>query len=517
MEGLLLLIILCIWITPGEQKNFWPSRKTSQLAKGNPCEIRNADGSIRKSKVLILVDSAYFNLFENWMVYYNEICRGKLRNLEVACVDQDVLAKIQRLNYSVQCSTSFRDVRLEAQPSLPFASTTTSRSLQQSGKGVAIIWIKRVQIIMQLIEQGYDVILSDTDALWRKNPLPVFSSYGSGSQIVSSRGWFPDFLSKRWGTTLCMGLIYFRSTSATLAFLRLVYRDMVYSEMLYRGTVFWKRMGVLGPKFPNHSNTSLLVHSHGSNISTATSPNASLPVIRTSLFCSEILSTSICRFQSPSKQTVSLRNVTELKYDIHPADDQLSINQVLNELAVQWPSAMPKTFGIASHNATVFIGNTALTVTLLPERQYMRNCRNENVRKVDRRSFPSERSFEGIALTVSNTTIVHCILTTGNSTTKEKYLILYGLWRLPSNGREQALAYIRNEWSLHAAERLARTRAKNTHTLSQISSMKRLPSRPVNVTAILQYQERLRKSRAANAAHRVSNATSDNNSTRIVW
>ena len=62
------------------------------------------------------------------------------------------------------------------------------------------------------VKAGQDVIMSDADALWLRDPTDYFSLPGViESNIVASRGSFPRIKDKRWGATMCMGFILFRS------------------------------------------------------------------------------------------------------------------------------------------------------------------------------------------------------------------------------------------------------------------------------------------------------------------
>lgn len=75
------------------------------------------------------------------------------------------------------------------------------------------IWKMRVRALSCLVRVGYDVIMSDADALWLRDPMEYFSLPGvKSSSVVSSRGIMPFALGRRWGATMCLGFILFRST-----------------------------------------------------------------------------------------------------------------------------------------------------------------------------------------------------------------------------------------------------------------------------------------------------------------
>jgi hypothetical protein len=58
------------------------------------------------------------------------------------------------------------------------------------------------------------VVLSDSDAYWIRNPFHEIGKHPT-SDIVSSRGTFPERVSRELGASLCMGFIYIRSSNHT--------------------------------------------------------------------------------------------------------------------------------------------------------------------------------------------------------------------------------------------------------------------------------------------------------------
>ncbi|CAN0194165.1 unnamed protein product [Scytosiphon promiscuus] len=126
------------------------------------------------------------------------------------------------------------------------------------------IWRLRVHVLSCLVRVGrVDVIMSDADALWIKDPInELFHTRGSGSDedgssrggdhngrmlsavhqfggsggwldvrdsdVVASRGSYPRNLGKEWGSTMCMGFILLRARNVVgmATFLRVV-EDLV--------------------------------------------------------------------------------------------------------------------------------------------------------------------------------------------------------------------------------------------------------------------------------------------------
>ena len=77
------------------------------------------------------------------------------------------------------------------------------------------LWKTRVRVVSCLVTKGYDVIMSDSDALWLGDPME-YISLSSTSSVIASRGSYPPFIGQQWGVTLCMGFIMFRATGAAM-------------------------------------------------------------------------------------------------------------------------------------------------------------------------------------------------------------------------------------------------------------------------------------------------------------
>jgi hypothetical protein len=60
------------------------------------------------------------------------------------------------------------------------------------------------------VSEGRDVLITDVDAIWLRDPLPELKSIDAG--IISSRGSSPPGVSRAWGATFCMGFIFFRGS-----------------------------------------------------------------------------------------------------------------------------------------------------------------------------------------------------------------------------------------------------------------------------------------------------------------
>jgi Nucleotide-diphospho-sugar transferase len=80
------------------------------------------------------------------------------------------------------------------------------------------LWIHRTDVLLELLKAGYDLVHSDADAFWIKNPLDEFI-YDKDHDLIFSPGtYWPQEVHRKWGFVLCCGFFYAQSNSKTLAF-----------------------------------------------------------------------------------------------------------------------------------------------------------------------------------------------------------------------------------------------------------------------------------------------------------
>lgn len=89
------------------------------------------------------------------------------------------------------------------------------------------LWHHRLVVLRELCAHGIDVIHSDNDAMWLRNPIPDFFSGDADDLVVSQGTVWPDDVLLRQGFVLCCGLFYLRSNNATVGLLDAMLRDIV--------------------------------------------------------------------------------------------------------------------------------------------------------------------------------------------------------------------------------------------------------------------------------------------------
>jgi hypothetical protein len=84
---------------------------------------------------------------------------------------------------------------------------------------LAALWRKRVALFERIVQRGYNLIHSDVDAVWLKDPRAAFL-LGSEADIVFSQGTqWPIPCWERWRFILCCGLFFLRATAPVQRFM----------------------------------------------------------------------------------------------------------------------------------------------------------------------------------------------------------------------------------------------------------------------------------------------------------
>ena len=180
-----------------------------------PCTIYDNNNNIRPHRVVIFVDTSMIDVFMNWLIFYSSTCRGNLEHLDVICMDKR--AKVMVKSIGISCNDDY-------------SFTLNTKLLEKNQMKLKTIWLRRLHILYKYMLSGSDVIFSDGDAIWIKDPTPFISKLNliikPQPQLISSRAWYPQRLFKKWGATFCMGFIYFKAGPFTLDFTNTMIQDL---------------------------------------------------------------------------------------------------------------------------------------------------------------------------------------------------------------------------------------------------------------------------------------------------
>jgi hypothetical protein len=180
------------------------------------------DKWLRRLKIIISISETYSEVFQNWLKFYDnatssfyESCQLSSKStLYLLCLDTGTKSYLRSQGQS--CSYTMEKSLHNYSSIFPLKSQFHN------------LWLARMDVLQSLLVQGYNVILSDSDALWLRNPFQDILLFRMSSvQIVASRGSHPVEVTKRLGVSLCMGFMYITSTHGTTLLFNEIYLKML--------------------------------------------------------------------------------------------------------------------------------------------------------------------------------------------------------------------------------------------------------------------------------------------------
>ena len=150
----------------------------------------------RKQVIVVFGDAKYALSLLNWLVSALIVTSPPLKNIIVISLDEELQALLNKKNIT----------SVYVNP-----DTITCGQIKRK---VSQVWITRCIVYQLLNHWEYDVMAYDTDAIVLRNLQGILDTFG-GSDIVGSAGGYPFNLGAKWGQTLCMGVVLFKSTKNT--------------------------------------------------------------------------------------------------------------------------------------------------------------------------------------------------------------------------------------------------------------------------------------------------------------
>lgn len=143
----------------------------------------------KQSPVLLqVVSEEYLRLQRNFFLVMQRNTAFSTKNIYLVCLDESS-------KRFIDANFPFRCVRAKGVPPYPG------------------VWEFRTRVMMCLVKNDFDVLMSDSDALWLRDPIPELAAIKG--DLVVQRGSFPQKASEPfYGTTMCMGFALFRAGGA---------------------------------------------------------------------------------------------------------------------------------------------------------------------------------------------------------------------------------------------------------------------------------------------------------------
>lgn len=137
--------------------------------------------------VIVFANQGYLPVLNNWLYAIDQL---GVSNYLVVALDDKLYANM-------------------ASRGIPVLLRTCNPALES-------LWVHRLQVIQEILNVGFNVLHSDADAVWLKNPLEKYI-YNQPYDLIFSQGSFwPLDVYKSWGFVLCCGFFFMSANSVIL-------------------------------------------------------------------------------------------------------------------------------------------------------------------------------------------------------------------------------------------------------------------------------------------------------------
>ena len=149
--------------------------------------------------VLVYASYSYRQPLFNWLVSLQKAKPGPVtRGVVLICLDDALVTLVEQLGWDCYKEAIASSADQAAEKAVGSLDKDTVKTL----------WLARVSHVDRLLRAGISLVLSDTDAIWRKDPRAELMS--QDGDIIASRANFP--YDSPWGATICMGFIFLRAS-----------------------------------------------------------------------------------------------------------------------------------------------------------------------------------------------------------------------------------------------------------------------------------------------------------------
>jgi hypothetical protein len=115
----------------------------------------------------------------------------------------------------------------ETQDTIDFCDTL-HRPIEVEGQNFSGLWQHRLDVLDELLQSYGEIIHSDADAVWLRNPLPMISNLNANIVFTQGTVW-PYDVHALYGVVLCCGLFYLNNCQQTRQFVKQI-RERVLND-----------------------------------------------------------------------------------------------------------------------------------------------------------------------------------------------------------------------------------------------------------------------------------------------
>lgn len=185
-----------------DNQSFAPEQTTFGSVEELYRAVRAVAVEDHSNVVFTVLNWDYIQIGRLWVQFMR---KAGVSNFFVVCTDEECERVLKSEGVSTLLVTPENEKSRDA--------LTLKGSTFANDYAVFVVSLK-FQIMARLLELGWDAVFSDVDALWLKNPLKYFSKVGA--DIMFQPASFPDSVKKKWGFTVCTGLLSVKTSSQTV-------------------------------------------------------------------------------------------------------------------------------------------------------------------------------------------------------------------------------------------------------------------------------------------------------------
>jgi hypothetical protein len=157
--------------------------------------------SINNDVILVLCNSHYKEVLVNWIAAMEQI---RVRNYLVIALDQKLFMYLINNNINAY--------------------------FHRIGNNKKDLWTARLFMVKKVLDLGFNVIHSDPDAIWLKDPQESFFRKNDWNISFSQGTIWPIDIYEKWGFVLCCGLYGIRSTESNRQLVTEIMKEMNNSD-----------------------------------------------------------------------------------------------------------------------------------------------------------------------------------------------------------------------------------------------------------------------------------------------
>ena len=175
--------------------------------------------------ILAFVTREYSEVALNWASAMNRL---SIENYVIFCFDDESCERLESAGINVCQGSTLRIARsANWWKKLQYKLGLLTATELYTESDFSILWKTRFEIILELLRADLDIIHSDLDAVWLRNPLTSYldplKDYHIIGSIVEHEHAFPVEARQVFGFTICMGFVVFRAHPSTIKFLKTMY------------------------------------------------------------------------------------------------------------------------------------------------------------------------------------------------------------------------------------------------------------------------------------------------------